>query len=119
MIEKQARGQPPYERQRLRSTQAKPILERLHTWLQTTLRTLSKGSPLSKAIHYALKQWDALVAYTDNGYAEIDNNSAERSLRPIALQEKLLVCGFSRRRRTSSHTLFDTRHRQTERYQPE
>lgn len=88
VIEKQARGQPPYERQRLRSTQAKPILERLHTWLQTTLRTLSKGSPLSKAIHYALKQWDALVAYTDNGYAEIDNNSAERSLRPIALGRK-------------------------------
>ncbi|MCC5827777.1 IS66 family transposase [Alkalimonas sp.] len=87
-IEKQARGQPPDERQQLRSTQAKPILERFHTWLQATLRTLSKGSPISKAIHYALKQWDALVAYVNNGYAELDNNSAERSLRPIALGRK-------------------------------
>ncbi len=88
VIEKQARGQPPDERQRLRSLQAKPILVQFNNWLQTTLRTLSKGSALSKAIQYALKQWDALVAYVDNGYAEIDNNSAERSLRPIALGRK-------------------------------
>ncbi len=84
MIEKHARGQPPDERQHIRRIQAKPILEYFHTWLQATLRTLSKGSPLSKAIHYALKQWDALVAYVDNGYAELDNNSA----RPIALGRK-------------------------------
>ena len=88
VIEKQARGQPPDERQHIRGIHAKPILERFHIWLQTTLRTLSKGSPLSKAIHYALKQWEALVAYVDNGYAEIDNNSAGRSLRPIALGRK-------------------------------
>jgi transposase len=88
VIEKQVRGQPPDERQRIRSIQAKPILERFHTWLQATVRTLSKGSPLSKAIHYALKQWEALVAYVDHGYAELDNNSAERSLRPIALGRK-------------------------------
>ncbi|WP_317987123.1 IS66 family transposase [Vibrio metschnikovii] len=88
VIEKRLRGQPPDERQHIRALYAKPILERFNTWLQETLRTLSKGSPLSKAIHYALKQWDALVAYVDNGYAEIDNNSAERSLRPIALGRK-------------------------------
>ena len=88
VIETQARGQPPDERQRIRTIQAKPILQRFHVWLQATLRTLSKGSPLSKAINYALKQWDALVAYVDNGRAELDNNSAERSLRPIALGRK-------------------------------
>ena len=88
VIEKQARGKPPDERQHIRTTQALPILERFHTWLQATLRTLSKGSALSKAIHYALKQWDALVAYVHNGYAELDNNTAERSLRPIALGRK-------------------------------
>lgn len=52
------------------------------------MRTLSKGSALSKAIHYALKQWGALVAYVRNGHAELDNNTAERSLRPIALGRK-------------------------------
>ncbi|MDZ7869780.1 MAG: hypothetical protein U5L02_11405 [Rheinheimera sp.] len=45
-MEKQARGQPPNERQHIRATQAKPILERFHTWLQATLRTLSKGSSM-------------------------------------------------------------------------
>lgn len=52
------------------------------------MRTLSKGSLLSKAIHYALKHWDILVAYVDNGYAELYNNSASRSLRPVALGRK-------------------------------
>ncbi len=87
-IEKQARGKPPDERQHIRMTHAIPILERFHAWLQATLRTLSKNSALSKVFHYTLKQWDALVAYVYNGYAELDNNTAERSLRPIALGRK-------------------------------
>jgi transposase len=56
--------------------------------LQTTLHTLSKGSAISKAVNYTLKQWEGLNAYVHDGHAAIDNNSAERSLRPIALGRK-------------------------------
>ena len=42
----------------------------------------------TKAIRYALNQWEGLVAYTRNGRASIDNNTAEHSLRPIALGRK-------------------------------
>ena len=87
-IEKSIKNKPPDERQKVRQQQAIPILDELHTWLQTTLRTLSKGSSLSKAVRYALNQWEGLVAYTQNGQASIDNNTAERSLRPIALGRK-------------------------------
>lgn len=52
---------------------------------KNNLKTLSNGSSLSKAIYYVLKQWDALVTYVPNAYAKLDNNSAKRSLRPIAL----------------------------------
>jgi transposase len=87
-IEKSIKNKPPDERQKVRQQQAIPILDELHTWLQNTLRTLSKGSSLSKAVRYALNQWEGLLAYTQNGQASIDNNTAERSLRPIALGRK-------------------------------
>lgn len=87
-IEKTIKGLPPGQRQLIRQQQAKPILDDFHQWLNTTLRTLLKKSTLSGVIRYALRQWEGLIAYVDNGYAEIDNNTAERSLRPIALGRK-------------------------------
>jgi len=87
-IEKGIKNKPPDERQRLRQQQAVPILDELHTWLQATLRTLSKGSALSKAVRYAINQWDGLIAYVQDGRTSLDNNTAERSLRPIALGRK-------------------------------
>ncbi len=87
-IEKAIKNKPPDVRQQVRQQQSMPILDELYTWLQATLRTLSKGSGLSKAVRYALNQWEGLVAYTRNGRASIDNNTAEHSLRPIALGRK-------------------------------
>jgi len=87
-IEKTIKNKPPDVRQQVRQLQTIPILDELYTWLQATLRTLSKGSGLSKAVRYALNQWEGLVAYTRNGRASVDNNTAERSLRPIALGRK-------------------------------
>ena len=50
--------------------------------------TLSAKSDTTKAVNYALNQWQALVLYCDHGIAEIDNNAAERSLRSVALGRK-------------------------------
>lgn len=88
VIEAEIRGLPPDKRKQQRQLHAKPLLDTLHDWMSRTLRGLSKWSPLSKAIQYALKQWDALVVYVSHGQVEIDNNTAERSLRPIALGRK-------------------------------
>ncbi len=87
-IEEAVRGKPPQERRAIRETQATPLLEGLHTWLQETLRSLSQKSALAEAIRYALKLWTALVRYAGDGRIEIDNNAAERSLRAIALGRK-------------------------------
>ncbi len=46
---------------------------------------VSGKSPLTGAIRYALKQWDALQTFINDGTVEIDNNIAERAIRPIAL----------------------------------
>lgn len=87
-IEKDIRNQPPDKRYQVRKQQAIPILDSLYEYLDNRLRTVSKGSAISKAIAYAIKQKDGIYAYTKDGRAAIDNNSAERYIRPIALGRK-------------------------------
>ena len=45
-------------------------------------------SRLMEAVNYTLNQWDALVAYTTNGDCAIDNNTAERAVKPFAIGRK-------------------------------
>jgi transposase len=40
-------------------------------------------------MRYALSRWAALTRYCDDGRLEIDNNAAERSIRPIATRRSL------------------------------
>jgi transposase len=87
-IERQIKGRPPDERQSYREQHAKPLVDDLYEWLDTQLRQCSKGSALGKAINYARKQWAELTLYLNNGCVEIDNNAAERAIRPLALGRK-------------------------------
>jgi transposase len=87
-IETEIRGRPPTERTQVRQARAGPELEALHSWLQVVLPTLSKKSELAKAIRYALSRWVALTRYRDDGRLEMDNNTAERALRTVALGRK-------------------------------
>jgi transposase len=87
-IEEDIRGRSAAERQAVRQARAGPQLESLHAWLHTTATTLSKKSELAKAIRYALSNWVALTRYRDDGQVEIDNNTAERALRAVALGRK-------------------------------
>jgi transposase len=87
-IEEQIRGKSPDLRQQARAQRATPKIEALHAWMIQTKASLSKKSDLAGAIHYALARWRALTRYCEDGRIEIDNNAAERSLRPIALGRK-------------------------------
>jgi transposase len=49
---------------------------------------LSQKSATAGAIQYALRRWEALLRYCDDGRIEIDNNAAERALRCVALGRK-------------------------------
>ena len=84
-IEREIRGRKPSERVQVRQQRAGPLLEQLQQWLAATLRTVSAKSELAGAIKYALVRWVALTRYRDDGRIEIDNNSAERSIRPLVL----------------------------------
>jgi transposase len=87
-IESQIRGHPPDERRRERQTRSRPLLTSLQNWLKESLPKLSRKSETAVAINYALGRWSALIRYCVDGSLEIDNNSAERSLRAVALGRK-------------------------------
>ena len=87
-VEKQARGLAPEARATLRRERAKPVLDDLETWLAAQLTRISGKSEAAKAIRYALSRLKRLRPYLDHGCLEIDNNAAERAIKPIALGRK-------------------------------
>ncbi len=87
-VEADIRGRPPEERCAVRQARVGPELHSLYTWLHASLTTVSKKSELAIAMRYALSRWAALTRYRDDGRLEIDNNAAERSIRPVALGRK-------------------------------
>lgn len=87
-IEAEARGRPPDKRKRLRQEKTRPLLDAFETWLSATNTKLSQKTDLAKAIRYALSRWKALTRFLDDGRLEIDNNAAERAIRPLALGRK-------------------------------
>ena len=87
-VEKEARGQPPDARVRLRQIKARPIFDDLEAWLGAQLTRISAKTPLAGAIRYALTRMKRLRPYLDDGHLEIDNNAAERAMRGIAVGRK-------------------------------
>ena len=87
-VEKEARGQPPDRRVAIRGAKAGPGLDDLERWLQTQLPKISAKTPLAAAIRYALIRLKRLRPYLEHGFLEIDNNPAERAIRPSALGRK-------------------------------
>jgi transposase len=84
-LEDEAREMPPEGRKHLRQLKAAPVLATFRAWLDHLAGSLLPKSPLSQAWTYTHNQWSALVRYLEHGELEIDNNAAERALRPIAL----------------------------------
>ena len=93
-IEAEIRGSTADLRRTIRQARSRPLLDHLFLWLGTTLAKLSRKSDTAGAIRYALSRWPALTRYADDGQLEIDNNTAERALRVVALGRKnYLFCG--------------------------
>src|SRR3954451_5580897 len=87
-IERRVYGLPPAERLAVRQSEAVPLLDALRAWLTERLSQVAPRSELAKALGYMNAQWDALVRYAADGTLEIDNLTAERALRGIALGRK-------------------------------
>jgi hypothetical protein len=87
-IEAQIRGLDREARRAIRQEKSRPLIEDLEPWLRAKLATISQKTKLAEAIRYALSRWAGLSLFLDDGRVEIDNNTVERSIRPLALTRK-------------------------------
>jgi transposase len=87
-IEQEIRGMEPEERLKNRQKQSKELVEKLFASFKRNYDKLPKKSMTAKAINYALNNEFALKRFLDDGKIEIDNNTAERALRSVALGRK-------------------------------
>jgi transposase len=87
-VEKDVRGRNPEERRVVRSLKSRPLIDAFEPWLRAKLGLISQKSKLANAIRYALSRWEGLTRFIDDGRIELDNNTVERSIRPIALSRK-------------------------------
>ena len=93
-------------RLRLRQEQALPVVTSLCQWLQEEEAKVLPKSPIGQAIAYALRHWQALTRYRGDGFLDIDNNVAERTLRHIAIGRKNWLFAGSRRGAQTAAILF-------------
>ncbi|MCP5085745.1 MAG: IS66 family transposase [Rhodobacteraceae bacterium] len=87
-IEKEIRGKSPQQRVKVRQAKAKEIFDDLEEWLLAQLPKISGKTPLAQAIRYALGRMPKAHPYLSNGHLELDNNSAERAMKPVAIGRK-------------------------------
>jgi transposase len=107
-IEKQARIQEMTADQRyqLRQQQAKPVLDQFEKWLGEKQPLTPPAGLLGKAINYALKNWDKLIVYINDGNLKPDNNVAENAIRPFVLGRKNWLFAGSPNGAEASATFF-------------
>lgn len=87
-VEAEIRGKSADVRRAARQAKTRPLMEALKTWFEAKLSVVSQKSGIAKAVRYALKRWDGLTLFLEDGRIEIDNNTVERSIRGIALNRK-------------------------------
>src|SRR6266851_2009586 len=84
-IETEIRGSGAEQRLAARRTRTAPLMETLRTRLTAMVGQLFSQSKLTEAINYALNHWDGLTLFLSDGRVEVDTNTVERSMRPIAM----------------------------------
>ena len=82
----QVDGYPGFER--VRQSKSLPLVTAMKAWLETQLTLIPPRSGLADAIRYALTRWSALCSFLDDGRIELDTNTVERAIRPVALGRK-------------------------------
>jgi transposase len=75
-------------RLQLRQEQSLSEVTALRQWLENEQPKVLPKSLMGLAIAYALRHWQALTRFLVDGFLDIDNNIAERTLRHIAIGRK-------------------------------
>ena len=85
-LETSLKDKSAQEKYEQRQTVAKPLLDKFSQWL--TQANVPPKSALGKAVGYCQNQWHKLNRYFEDGGLNIDNNRAERAVKPFVIGRK-------------------------------
>ena len=87
-IEAEIRGAAPERRLAERQARTAPLVEAFGVWLKEQRARLSAKSRLGEKLAYIARHWDGLRVFLDDGRVEMNSNSVENLIRPVALNRK-------------------------------
>lgn len=87
-VETQIRSLPASQRLAVRQDKSARMVAVFKTWLEQARAQVSVKSPTGEALKYIAKYWDGLILFLSDGRIELDNNTVERTIRPIAIGRK-------------------------------
>ena len=87
-IEKALHDASSEHREAVRNELSKDILDEFKKWLDRESKLTLPKSAIGQAITYCLNQWAKLNMFLKDGRLDIDNNRAERSIKPFVIGRK-------------------------------
>ena len=87
-IEAEIRGHDAGHRLEVRRAKSRPLVADLRLWFEAQAAKLPARGPTAMAIRHAMNHWNGLERFLNDGRIELDTNSVERAMRPVALSRK-------------------------------
>lgn len=87
-IERNIAGKPAETRLTARQKHSKPKVETFRARTEQQLTRIPGKGDLAKAFRYGLGRWPSFCLFLEDRRVGIDNNPAERALRPIGIGRK-------------------------------
>lgn len=87
-IERKLKVASDEQRHQGRQQDSLPLLVQLKAWLDKTQPQVTAQNALGKAVNYLASNWSRLERYIEAGHLPIDNNAAERAIRPFVIGRK-------------------------------
>lgn len=87
-IERDLKDKTDQERYEKRLELSRPVLDEFHGWIKRMRQQVMPKSVFGQAVIYCLNQWQELNSFLLDGRLEIDNNRAERSIKPFVIGRK-------------------------------
>ncbi len=105
-VEAEIKDKSPPDKFAVRQVRSQPILNTLRQWLEKNQSSVVGNSKLIEAIHYLANQWPKLIVYMRDGRLNIDNNRAERAIKPFVIDRKAWLFSQTAKGATASAILY-------------
>lgn len=105
-IERDLKDSDDENRKAGRHERSLPVLAQLKSWMEKTQPQVTAQNALGKAIGYLASNWNKLERYVEEGYLPIDNNAAERAIRPFVIGRKNWLFSDTPKGATASAQLY-------------